>query len=69
MSPTIQAITEASTDDATGAAVPCVVAVVAVPHTDCADLYSADPAVVAAAEAAIGQIVGAAVRASGIGAP
>lgn len=32
-------------------------------------LYSADPAVVAAAEATIGQIVGAAVRASGIGAP
>lgn len=32
-------------------------------------LYSADPAVVAVAEAAIGQIVGAAVRASGIGAP
>lgn len=35
----------------------------------CADLHSSDPAVVAAAEATIGQIVGAAVRASGIGAP
>ena len=32
-------------------------------------LYSADPAVVAAAEVTIGQIGGDAVRASGIGAP
>jgi hypothetical protein len=35
----------------------------------CSDLYSADPAVVAAAKAAIADVIAAAIVASGIGAP